>query len=44
MNYDTWTYKFAPVGIVERSAVYSIIAWQILSSVVLLARAVGRPD
>jgi hypothetical membrane protein len=42
MNYNAWAYEFAPVGVIERSAVYSIIAWQILSGVVLLAPAV-RP-
>jgi hypothetical protein len=36
-NYDVWTYKYAPVGIVERVPVYSILAWQVFSAVVLLS-------
>jgi hypothetical membrane protein len=39
MTYSNWAYPIAPVGVIERSAVYSIIAWQILSGVVLLAPA-----
>jgi uncharacterized protein DUF998 len=35
-NYNLWTYKFAPVGIVERVPVYSILVWQVFSAAVLL--------
>lgn len=35
-NYNLWTYKYAPIGIVERVPVYSILAWQVFSAVVLL--------
>jgi hypothetical protein len=41
-NYNMWKYKFAPVGIVERVPVYSILAWQVFSAVVLLTRPAGR--
>jgi hypothetical protein len=36
--------KTTTVGIVERVPVYSILAWQVLSAVLLLTRAVGRDD
>jgi Protein of unknown function (DUF998) len=35
-NYNLWTYKYAPVGLVERVPVYSILAWQVFSAAVLL--------
>jgi hypothetical protein len=41
-NYNVWGDKVAPVGIVERMPVYTILAWQIVSAVVLLARPAGR--
>ncbi|MFG1932277.1 DUF998 domain-containing protein [Mycobacterium sp. NPDC048908] len=34
-NYNVWTYRYAPVGIVERVPVYSILAWQLFSAAVL---------
>ena len=37
-NYNVWTYKYAPVGIVERVPVYSILAWQVFSAAVLLGK------
>jgi hypothetical membrane protein len=37
-NYNVWTYRYAPVGLVERVPVYSILAWQVFSGVVLLTR------
>ena len=37
-NYNVWTYRYAPVGLVERVPVYSVMAWQIFSAVVLLTR------
>jgi hypothetical protein len=37
-NYNVWTYKYAPVGLVERVPVYSIVAWQVFSAVILLTR------
>jgi Protein of unknown function (DUF998) len=43
-NYNVWTYRYAPVGIVERVPVYSVLAWQVFSAVVLLARPVRRDD
>jgi hypothetical protein len=42
-NYNVWGYKYAPVGIAERMPVYSVLAWQIFSAVVLLTRP-ARPD
>jgi hypothetical protein len=41
-NYNVSTYRYAPVGIVERVPVYAILAWQIFSAVVLLTRPAGR--
>jgi hypothetical protein len=26
-NYNVWTYRYAPIGLVERVPVYSILAW-----------------
>lgn len=37
-NYNVWTFRYAPVGIVERVPVYSLLAWQVVSAVVLLTR------
>jgi hypothetical membrane protein len=37
-NYNVWTFRYAPVGIVERVPVYSVLAWQAFSAVVLLTR------
>lgn len=39
-NYNVWTFRYAPVGIVERVPVYSVLAWQAFSAVVLLTRPV----
>ncbi len=36
-NYNVWGYKVAPVGLLERLPVYSILAWQVFSAVVLLS-------
>jgi hypothetical protein len=36
-NYNVWTFKYAPIGLVERVPVYSILAWQVFSAVVLLS-------
>lgn len=41
-NYNGWTYRYAPVGLVERVPVYSILAWQVFSAVVLLTRRASR--
>lgn len=41
-NYNLWTYKYAPVGLVERVPVYSVLAWQVFSAVVLLTRPASR--
>jgi hypothetical protein len=35
-NYNVWGHKIAPVGIVERVPVYSILAWQVFSAIVML--------
>jgi hypothetical protein len=43
-NYNVWGYRYAPVGIVERMPVYSILAWQVFSAVVLLTRPARRDD
>jgi hypothetical membrane protein len=37
-NYNVWTVRYAPVGLVERVPVYSVLAWQVFSAVVLLTR------
>jgi hypothetical protein len=37
-NYNVWGYRYAPIGLVERVPVYSILTWQLFSAVVLLAR------
>jgi Protein of unknown function (DUF998) len=36
-NYNVWTFKYAPIGLVERVPVYSILAWQVFSAIVLLS-------
>jgi hypothetical membrane protein len=41
-NYNVWTYRYAPVGLVERVPVYSVLAWQVFSAVVLLTRPARR--
>jgi hypothetical protein len=41
-TYNVWTYRYAPVGLVERVPVYSILAWQVFSAVVLLSRPASR--
>ncbi|HYR15783.1 MAG TPA: DUF998 domain-containing protein [Mycobacterium sp.] len=41
-NYNVRGYKYAPVGLVERVPVYSILAWQVFSAVVLLTRPAVR--
>jgi hypothetical protein len=41
-TYNVWTYRYAPVGLVERVPVYSILAWQMFSAVVLLSRPASR--
>ena len=43
-NYNVWGDKVAPIGIVERIPVYTILAWQVFSAVVLLTRPAGRDD
>jgi uncharacterized protein DUF998 len=35
-NYNVWGRSFGPVGLLERIPVYSILAWQVFSAVVLL--------
>lgn len=42
-NYNVWGYRYAPVGITERIPVYSVLAWQVFSAVVLLTRPARRP-
>ena len=37
-NYNVWGYRYAPVGITERIPVYTVLAWQLFSAVVLLVR------
>ena len=36
--------QIAPIGIVERVPVYTILAWQVFSAVVLLTRPARRDD
>jgi hypothetical membrane protein len=35
-NYNVWGHNYGPVGLLERIPVYSILAWQVFSAVVLL--------
>lgn len=35
-NYNVWGHNYAPVGLLERIPVYSILAWQVFSAVVVL--------
>jgi hypothetical membrane protein len=41
-TYARWATDFAHIGLVERACVYTILAWQILTGIVLLTRT--RPD
>jgi len=41
-NYNVWGDRVGPIGIVERVPVYTILAWQIFSAVVLLTRQAAR--
>jgi hypothetical membrane protein len=41
-NYNVWTFRYAPVGIVERVPVYSVLTWQVFSAIVLLTRPAVR--
>jgi hypothetical protein len=43
-NYNVWGDRVGPIGIVERVPVYTILAWQIFSAVVLLTRPAGHVD
>ncbi len=43
-NYNIWGYKYGPIGIVERVPVYTILAWQVFSAVVLLTRPAQRVE
>ncbi|MGE2690374.1 DUF998 domain-containing protein [Mycolicibacterium pulveris] len=38
-NYNDWAVDYAPVGLVERGCVYTILGWQLLSGLVLWARS-----
>jgi Protein of unknown function (DUF998) len=42
-NYTVWGYRYAPIGLAERVPVYSVLAWQIFSAVVLLTRPAAHP-
>ncbi|MDQ2635772.1 MAG: DUF998 domain-containing protein, partial [Actinomycetota bacterium] len=37
-NYYDWAVNYAPVGLVERACVYTILGWQLLSGLLLWAR------
>jgi Protein of unknown function (DUF998) len=37
-NYNYWAIDYAPIGVVERACVYTIMLWQIVTGVVLLIR------
>lgn len=37
-NYNDWAVNYAPVGLVERACVYTILIWQLLSGLLLWAR------
>ncbi|HEX4586349.1 MAG TPA: DUF998 domain-containing protein [Mycobacterium sp.] len=41
-NYNVWGYRYGPIGLIERAPVYSVLAWQVFSAVVLLSRPAGR--
>ncbi|MGV0646209.1 DUF998 domain-containing protein [Mycolicibacterium sp. XJ879] len=38
-NYNDWAVDYAPVGLVERACVYTILLWQLLSALVLWMRS-----
>lgn len=38
-NYNDWAVDYAPVGLVERACVYTILIWQLLSGLLLWTRA-----
>jgi hypothetical membrane protein len=37
-NYNHWAIDYAPIGVVERGCVYTIMIWQVFTGVVLLTR------
>jgi hypothetical membrane protein len=41
-TYARWAVDFTHIGLVERACVYTILAWQVLTGIVLLARASER--
>ena len=38
MNYVTWAVDYAPLGLIERVCVYTIMIWQVFTGIVLLTR------
>ncbi|MEO3761117.1 DUF998 domain-containing protein [Mycobacterium sp. B14F4] len=40
-NYNHWAIDYAPIGIVERGCVYTVMLWQLITGVVLLRRPVA---
>lgn len=38
-NYNDWAVNYAPVGLVERACVYTILGWQLLSALLLWTRS-----
>ena len=37
-NYNYWAIDYAPIGVVERACVYTIMLWQLVTGIVLLTR------
>ncbi|HEX2214481.1 MAG TPA: DUF998 domain-containing protein, partial [Mycobacterium sp.] len=38
-NYNHWAIDYAPIGIVERGCVYTIMLWQLFTGIMLLTRS-----
>ncbi len=37
-NYVNWAIDYAPMGLIERACVYTIMIWQVFTGIVLLTR------
>ena len=38
-NYINWAVDYAPIGLVERACMYTIMIWQMFTGIVLLTRS-----
>ena len=43
-SYSSWAVDYAPIGVVERGCVYTIMLWQLITGLVLLRRPVAPSD